>query len=168
MYELRRHAYSDTVDSNTVKRLLKKIFPECQCPEQPTCNLPTSSPDSTHSPPTLSSPKSCIGHEIIIPIEETSQRLDVNKECIATFLCYLEQRDWLKIVNVFNDTCTFTWGGGRQQLEGLKQKVPAVAGAVKLTGNSEYMHYSEAVLVHNCYMRFMHVENGLENKQNVD
>lgn len=149
MYELRRHAYSDSVDSSTVKALLDKIFPECQCAvqSQNSQTLPTSS-DSTHSPPTLSSPRSCSGHKRIITIEEISQSLDVNKECIATHLCYLEQQDWLKIINVFNDTCTLKWSGGEAKLKALSKKVRAVGEAVKLTDNSEYM-YSH-VCSHTC------------------
>ena len=137
VYELRRYAYSDTVDSNTVKTLLRKVFPPCQCSEQSQGQqtLPTSSTGSTYSPPTISSPRSCDGHKRIIPIEEMSQSLDVNKECIATFLCYLEQRNWLRIINIFNDTCKLKWSGGEAKLKALSQKVSAVAEAVKLAGN---------------------------------
>ena len=140
VYELRRHAYSDTVDSGTMKTLVEKIFPVCQCPEQNQSpqGPPTSSTDSTHSPPTFSSPRSCRGHEVIIPIEELSLSLDVYDKCITTFLCYLEQQEWVKIISVFNDTCTLTWSGGKRQLNALVQKVRAVAEVVKLAGNSKY------------------------------
>ena len=66
-----------------------------------------------------------------------SQSLDVNKECIATFLCYLEQRNWLRIINIFNDTCKLKWSGGEAKLKALSQKVSAVAEAVKLAGNGK-------------------------------
>ena len=147
MCELRRHAYNDTVDSGTVKTLLDKIFPACRCPEQGQSQqtLPTPSPDSTHSPPTLSLPRSCRGHERVISIEETGRSLDINEECIATFLCYLEQQNWLKIISVFNDTCTLSWSGGETQLKAMRDKVRAVDEAIKFVGNGKIMH------VHNYY-----------------
>ena len=142
MYELRHHAYSDTVDSSTLKTLIDRLFPPCQnkCSEQSQSQQtpPTSSPDSTNSPPTLSSPRCCRGHEVLIPIEELSKTLDVHKKCIATFLCYLEQQEWLKIISIFNDTCTLKWGGGKEQLRAL-QKVHAVAEAVKFVGTGKYL-----------------------------
>ena len=123
-----------------MKQLVGKTFPVCQCKEQkqsqpsPSASPetpPTFSFDSTHSPPppTISSPRWCVGHEVAIPIEEMVQRLDIKEECISTLLCYLELQGWLEVLNVVNDSCTLKCYGGARQLRALAQKVPAVAAA---------------------------------------
>ena len=123
-----------------MKQLVGKTFPVCHCREQRQKQLPSSetppisSPDSTHSPPTLSSPRWCTGHEVAIPIEGTVQRLDVKEECISTLLCYLELQGWLEVLNVVNDSCTLKCYGGARQLRALAQKVPAVAAAAARLG----------------------------------
>lgn len=94
--------------------------------EIPPSVLPT---DFTQSPPSLSSPRWCAGHEVAIPIEAMVERLDVKEECISTLLCYLELQGWLEVLNVVNDSCTLKCYGGARQLRALAQKVPAVAAA---------------------------------------
>ena len=135
IHELRRHAYSNTVDPYTVKQLVRKAFTECQCQARkqlPSAETPPTPPtDSTHhsTPCTLRSPRWCAGHEVAIPIEAMVQSLDVREECVSTLLCYLELKDWLEVLNVVNDSCTLKCYGGARQLRALAQKVPAVAAA---------------------------------------
>ena len=148
--ELRRHAYSNTVDPYAVKHLIRKAFPICKCKEQKQGSSPDTSDLSTdppHSPPKLATPRWCAGHEVTIPIETTVQKLDVKEECISTLLCYLELRGWLEVMNVVNDMCTLKCYGGPRQLRALAQKVPAVAAAAaRLRENGGFKISSSNVL----------------------
>lgn len=156
--ELRRHAYSSTVDPYTIKQLIKKAFPKCQCKGTKraenhsgitsnhsddatgsnSAHLVVSPPSNMHEthhtgprgPLPLSDPNRwCAGHEVAIPIESTVQELDVKEECISTLLCYLELQGYLEVMNSINDACTLKCYGGPRQLRALAQKVPAVAAA---------------------------------------
>ena len=104
-----------------------KIFPVCQCQEQKQRQESSSLeappfPDSTPSPPSLSSPRWCADHEVAIPTEETVQSLDIKEECISTLLCYLELHGWLEVMNIINNSCTLKYYGGPRQLRALAQR----------------------------------------------
>ena len=135
-YELRRHVYTNTVDSYTVRKLVGKIFPICQCQEQKQRQQPSSETpppsDSINTLPSLNSPRECAGHELAIPVKEMVQSMDVSEECISTLLCYLELQGWLEVMNVINDNCTLKCSGGSRQLKSLIKKVPAVAVAAEI------------------------------------
>ena len=138
--ELRRHAYSNTVDPYTVKQLVSKAFTSCHCRQQKQSETPPIDSSPQSSMPTLSSPRWCAGHEVAIAIEEMVQRLDVKEECLSTLLCYLELQGWLEVVGVVNDSCTLKCYGGARQLRALAQKVPAVAAAAaRLRESGEWL-----------------------------
>ena len=133
--ELRRHAYSSTVDPYTIKQLIRKVFPKCQCRDIKQASIPESKPES-NPPASNSAPlplnstsRWCAGHEVAIPIESTVRQLDVKEECLSTLLCYLELQHWLEVMNSVCDSCTLKCYGGPRQLRALAQKVPAVAAA---------------------------------------
>lgn len=115
LFELRRHAYSNSVDSYAVKKLVELAFPVCQCRK-------TGQEVSTD-------PRICRGHEVAIPVEATVQSLDAKEEVLSTLLCYMELQGWLRIKNHTYDTCTLRCFGGKRQLQALARKVPAVAAA---------------------------------------
>ena len=139
--ELRRHAYSSTVDPYSIKQLVTKVFPSCQCKaargesqgNTPAVNtrdaVQHAGVDSDASKPLSLSERCCAGHEVSIPIETTVQALDAKEECILTLLCYLELQHWLEMKGVKKDVCTLKCYGGPRQLRALAQKVPAVAAA---------------------------------------
>ena len=73
--ELRRHAYSNTVDPYSVKRLVRKVFPSCHCNP----DVAHSNKDSEGPPQPLAAPdRCCAGHEVSVPIESTIQVGDSN------------------------------------------------------------------------------------------
>ena len=142
MCELRRHAYSSTVDPYSIKQLVTKAFPSCQCRQIKTQshheNTAAVDTDETtahtlkdsQAPKPLGSPERwCSGHEVSIPIERTVKVFDTKEECIATLLCYLELHRWLEMKGIKRDTCSLKCYGGPRQLRALAQKVPAVAAA---------------------------------------
>jgi len=158
LFELRRHAYSNSVDAYAIKTLVKLAFPVCQCKrmerEYQRSPSPTSSaesrPSMEHTTPGLCkghevatqtpglcrghevatrTPGLCRGHEVAIPVEATVQSLDVREESISTLLCYLELQGWLQVRNHTHDMCNLKCYGGPRQLRALARKVPAVAAA---------------------------------------
>lgn len=137
------------MDSDTVKKLLYKIFPVCQCSKQKQRSSSTFPTPSS----LLSSPRICTRHDVTIPIEETTQSLDVFKKCISTLLCYLEQQKCLEVVNLsYDDTCILTWEGGKKQFRALKRKVPVVAKAAELIENGESMGLPSWMLLTYCFV----------------
>ena len=134
--ELRRHAHSNAVDPYSIKQLVGKAFPNCQCREAQRSraeetlggSIIGSSSDPAAQPLSLGQ-RVCAGHEVSIPIEATVQDFDVKQEVILTLLCYLELQGWLEVKGIKRDTCTLKCYGGPQQLRALAQKVPAVAAA---------------------------------------
>ncbi|CAI8032574.1 ATP-dependent DNA helicase Q4 [Geodia barretti] len=125
--ELRRHAYSNTVDPYSVKRLVTKVFLSCHCKPAAAAD---SDGDSGGPLQPLSAPdRCCPGHEVSVPIEGMVQTLDVKEECIQTLLCYLELQGWLEMKGTVKDLCSLKCYGGPRQLRALAQKVPAVAAA---------------------------------------
>lgn len=122
LFELRRHAYSNSVDSYAVKKLVEQAFPVCQCKSSGPKELNTKVPSQMHK-------GVCRGHEVAIPIETTVQSLDAKEECLSTLLCYMELQGWLRVKNHTYDTCTLKCFGGKHQLQALARKVPAVAAA---------------------------------------
>ena len=119
-----------------MKILLDEAIPECQCSGHQDTHEQSS--DSPISSLTLSSPAKCKGHEIAIPIDKTTQRLDMNEECISTLLCYLELRSLLKLMGTVNDSCVLTWDGGSTELQSMAESIPAIETAIKFNSDSEY------------------------------
>ena len=148
--ELRRHAYSNSVDPYSIKRLIQRVFPACKCRElksqsQQAISMETDqdpSPRGSHSPlPLSTSHRCCTGHEVAFPIEAMELALDVKEECLATLLCYLELRGWIDMLSPGRDVCSLKCYGGARQLRALARKVPAVAAAVAwLRNNGETSH----------------------------
>ena len=127
--ELRRHAYSSTIDPYSIKQLVTKVFPSCQC-RPPDTDLQSDEPGVGRAPKPLGSRERwCAGHEVAVAIEHTVQAFDTKEECIQTLLCYLELQQWLEMKGIKKDVCTLKCYGGARQLRALAQKVPAVAAA---------------------------------------
>ena len=126
--ELRRHAYSNTVDPYCIKQLVTRVFPKCQC-KSAVQTKAAGNEDDEIPKPLGSSERLCCGHEVSLPIEKTVQTFDTKEECIETLLCYLELQQWLEMKGVKKDLCSLKCYGGARQLRALAQKVPAVAAA---------------------------------------
>lgn len=142
IYELRRFAYDSTTETDCLKKLVERVFPECTCQE-----TPDSVPSRASQKLSGRSQRSCSGHEVDICIEEMEQVMDIKGESVATLLCYLELDVRLEIKNVMNDTCTLHYHGGQRQLEALKQKYPAVAKAAELREEGKYIYYYKILLI---------------------
>ena len=126
--ELRRHAYSNTVDPYSIKQLVKRVFPSCQCKQAKTLSGDSTSSDVGRVPQPLGAQgRLCAGHEVSLSIESTVQKFDVKEECILTLMCYLE--GWVEMKGTKKDMCNLKCYGGPRQLRALAQKVPAVAAA---------------------------------------
>ena len=125
--ELRRHAYSNTVDPYSIKKLVTRVFPECRC--KPAAQNEVASNGNEAPKPLGSHDRWCCGHEVSLPMEKTVQAFDAREECVETLLCYLEVQQWLEMKGVKNDLCSLKCYGGARQLRALAQKVPAVAAA---------------------------------------
>ena len=122
-----------------MKILLDEAIPECQCSgHQDTQEQSSDPPISTQSSLILSLPARCKGHEIAIPINKTTQRLDMYEECISTLLCYLELQSLLKLMGTVNDSCVLTWDGGSIELQSMAESIPAIETAIKFNSDSEY------------------------------
>lgn len=109
-------------------------FPVCQCKDavrhHDVFGLPTS-PGTSSS---VSSPRSCVGHEKSLITGQTVLSLDLTEEMLLTLLCYLElhQSQILRCLPQSYSTCSITCYHGVKQLDQLISKVPAVAAAVAL------------------------------------
>ena len=168
LVELRRHAYSNSVDPYTIKQMVRKVFPQCRCKELKqedktkhlesdgedliTCTdlEPSSTAQGGSSSmsgigmpvPLHDQSRWCAGHEVAIDIESTVKVLDAREECLATLLCYLELQGWIEVMNPILDTCSLKCYGGSRQLRALARKVPAVAAAVaRLREQGEAIQY---------------------------
>ncbi len=137
LFELRRHAYSNSIDSYAIKKLVKLAFAVCLCKKESQEDVRTL-PIRCETPPSLCEtppssgplpPRLCRGHEVAIPVEATVQELDTKEECVSTLLCYLELQGWLQVLNHTYSSCTLKCYGGARQLRTLARKVPAVAAA---------------------------------------
>ena len=129
LYQLRRHAYSNSIDPYVIKKLVEKSFPVCRCKEAKPAKQITNTQSGKTISSKLQNPRCCGGHEVAFPIEATVQSLDANEECLETLLCYLELEGWLEVKNHVNDSATLKCYGGPRQLRALARKVPAVAAA---------------------------------------
>ena len=117
LYELRHHVYNSIKDKSTLRLLVDKCFPLYQCPD-------AASPSSSQ----------CLqyeSHKVAIAIDEMEKNMDIFGTCIATLICYLEQRGDLEIKHIINDRCTLKCSGGPSHLRALAREVPTVEAAKK-------------------------------------
>jgi excinuclease UvrABC nuclease subunit len=123
--------YNSVKDKATLRMLVDKCFPLCQCPD-------AASPSESSS--------QCLQHEshkVAISIDEMERIMDIYGQCIATLVCYLEQRGDLEIEHITNDICKLKCSGGPSHLRALAKKVPSVAAAKKqLEKDGIYLHYT--------------------------
>ena len=66
--------------------------------------------------------------KLIVIASKEMKELDINEECTATLLCYLELKSWLEITNAIYDTCTIKWDSS-EKLKVLEKGFPVVAAA---------------------------------------
>lgn len=79
MNELRRHIYSNSIDRHVLRKLLQRVFIQCECSKKN---------------------EKCKGHEVAFNCSETIQVLDIPEENIYTLLCYLElhEKKFIKVL----------------------------------------------------------------------
>ncbi|EDO32537.1 predicted protein [Nematostella vectensis] len=129
--ELRRHIFSNTVDRVTVKRLVNRIFPRCDCKklqrEQSKPNVETKQPNRV-----------CGGHEVAIVTETAVEELDMREESIATLLCYLELHGnrWVEVLSTVKSMCTIKFYGGYAHMKAVAKRIPPIAAALLQSGSS--------------------------------
>ncbi|XP_028634658.1 ATP-dependent DNA helicase Q4 [Grammomys surdaster] len=130
LWELRRHAHSDSTDFLAVKKLVQRAFPPCTCSQRPVSQSPLEevrehSGQQTH--PVLG--QACLGHKRALPVQSTVQALDMTEEAIETLLCYLElhPRHWLELLPRTYAHCHLRCPGGSAQLQALAHRCPPLA-----------------------------------------
>ena len=112
LHELRRHIHANSVDDQTVRKLLDFVFS-----------------------------KSFNGQEIVkrnykevaVSISKVVEDLDMPEENVATLLCHLESEDgeqWLKLLNPVYCRCKIRCYGGPKQLKALVRSSPPIAAAL--------------------------------------
>uniref|UniRef100_A0A1B6C918 DNA 3'-5' helicase n=2 Tax=Clastoptera arizonana TaxID=38151 RepID=A0A1B6C918_9HEMI len=105
--ELRRHIYSNSTERHTIRKLLQKVFVNCQCKS------------------------TCPGHEVMFSIDETVTLLDLKQEIITTLLCYLElyKENWVKILTPSYLMCSIQSYRGVKYLKEAAKKCAPLAMA---------------------------------------
>ena len=119
--ELRRHIYANSVDEQTVRKLLDFVF-----------ERNTSDDDAF------------IKHdqkykEVAVPLEKMVESLDLPEENISTLLCYLEndpKHRWIKLLNPVYSHCKVRCYGGPKQLRVAANKSPPLAAAIAIARKS--------------------------------
>ena len=106
------------MDPDALGQFVDKVF-SSQC---------TQSPDFFFSQSSQSSTGDNASQQRVISSKEMEQ-LDINENCTATLLCYLELEGWLEITNAVCDTCTIKWGDDVERLKVLEEKFRVVAAA---------------------------------------
>lgn len=115
--ELRRHIYSNTTDRYVLRKLLEKVFNECDCKKEN---------------------KKCEGHEIAFDCNETIQALDIPEENIHTLLCYLElhEKKFVKVLTPAYINCRIKSYKGISQINAAAMKCPPLAYVCALHSRS--------------------------------
>ncbi|VVC29857.1 Helicase, C-terminal,Zinc finger, CCHC-type,DEAD/DEAH box helicase domain,P-loop containing [Cinara cedri] len=113
--ELSRHIYSNSVDRASIRKLLERVFVECNCKNN-----------------------ECSKHEVAFEIEDTVTSLDMKQENIQTLLCYLElnTKKLVKNLPLSYTHCKITSYKGPLFLKQLSKTCPPLAVAYALKENS--------------------------------
>ncbi len=120
--ELRRHIFANSVDEQSIRKLLDLVFGN-------NSKMIESSDQSIRS-------VSRRYVEKAVPVEEAVETLDLPEENISTLLCYLEgddnNRQWVKLLNPVYCTCKVRCYGGPRQLRATAAQSPPLAAALAL------------------------------------
>ncbi|XP_050540615.1 ATP-dependent DNA helicase Q4 isoform X2 [Daktulosphaira vitifoliae] len=113
--ELSRHIYANSVDRASIRKLLERVFVQCNCKED-----------------------HCVKHEIAFEIEDTVSSLDMKQENIQTLLCYLEldTDKLIKNLPLSYTLCKITCYKGPLFLKQLSKMCPPLAVAYALKEKS--------------------------------
>ncbi len=117
--ELRRHIYANSVDEQTIRKLLNFVFADDDEGED-------SFVESGKRPPY---------REVAVPLEGAVETLDLPEENISTLLCYLEndrRRRWVRLLNPVYSACKVRCYGGPRQLRAVARRSPPLAAAIAL------------------------------------
>lgn len=110
--EIKKYIHMNGYDQLTIKKLLAKIFFECE-PEK--CKK-----------------RSDFGHHVALPISDMVDYLDIKEETILTLLCYLEAANYIKIFSNCFKSCTLTSYKGIDYLKQISKTNDFVALILEL------------------------------------
>lgn len=131
--ELLKHIHSNSIDRQTIRKILSKVFIPCECVQR----------DSTNS--------YCKGHEVGIPIDATVEELDLPSENIATLLCYVElhPKQYIKFLNNAYINCKISSYGGPKKIHEAAKTCRPLAMALLLENKKDADIMSHSVLEFN-------------------
>ena len=118
--ELRKHAFANGVDRQSLRDFVSVVFPSCKCE----FSRDSDSPE-------------CPGHRVGLCIDRSVMEFDIPEGSLGTMLCYCEERGWLDLSRQQYDTCHIKCYGRERQLRKLADKMPVVAAAIALHGSPE-------------------------------
>ena len=111
--ELKKHAYANGMDGESLQKLVDSLFPACECVG------------------------ACKGHVVGVSVDRSVMEFDIPEGSLSTLLCYCEEKGWLHLLRQQYDACNVKCYGGEKQLRKLAEKMPVVAAAVALQDSSE-------------------------------
>lgn len=102
--EIRKYILSNDYDQITIKKLLSKVFINSPCK----CEIDNNNNSNE-----------CMKHEITLSISELIDYLDIKEESILTLLCYLENKNYIKLLPNCYKYCIIKCYNGIQHLKQL-------------------------------------------------
>lgn len=116
--ELRRHIYANSIDRFVLRKLLQRVFIECNCREKG---------------------RTCEGHEVAFKCDETIQTLDIPEENISTLLCYLElhEKKFIKVLAPAYINCKLKSYKGISQINSAALNCPPLAYVCAMNAQSK-------------------------------
>ncbi|XP_054548763.1 ATP-dependent DNA helicase Q4 [Talpa occidentalis] len=136
--ELRRHVHAEATDFLAMKRLVQQVFPPCPCIQplggQEGRDRPEAQAAWTSSPPETKHPShrpaaQCPGHRRALPMQPTTEALDMPPEAVETLLCYLElhPQRWLQLLPPTYTRCRLHCPGGPAEVQTLARRCATLA-----------------------------------------
>ncbi|KAI6649781.1 ATP-dependent DNA helicase Q4 [Oopsacas minuta] len=117
--ELRKHAYANGMDKQSIKGFVKAVFPACECEFLRDNNI------------------ECPGHKVGLSIDRSVTDFDIPEGSLGTMLCYCEERGWIDLSRQQYDTCHIKCYGREKQLRRLAEKMPVIAAGIALQNSCE-------------------------------
>ena len=117
--ELRKHAYANGMDTQSLLRFVNAVFPACKCEFS------------------RGGIVGCPGHTVGLTVDKAVTDFDLLESSLGTMLCYCEEKGWIDLTRQQYDTCHIKCYGRERQLRKLAEKMPVIAAGIALQNSSE-------------------------------
>ena len=117
--ELRKHAYANGMDTQSLMGFVNAVFPTCKCEFS------------------RGGVVGCPGHTVGLSIDRSVTDFDLLEGSLGTMLCYCEGKGWIDLTRQQYDTCHIKCYGRERQLRKLAEKMPVIAAGIALHNSSE-------------------------------